>query len=61
MQLGAVNSVQEETFEEETGNEDLNGHGECGSESWDSYLGMVRETRIRSFVKKIPFMFHFLI
>ena len=35
MQVGAVSSVQEET-----GNEDLNGHCENGSESWDSYLGM---------------------
>ena len=35
MQVGAVSSVQEET-----GNENLNGHGECGFESRDSYLGM---------------------
>ena len=40
MQVGAVSSIQEEEFEEETGNENLNGHGEYGSESRDSYLGM---------------------
>ena len=61
MQVGVVSSIQEEEFEEETGNEDLNGHGECGSESWDSYLGMVRETRIRSCVKKFCLCFYFLV
>ena len=48
-----MSSFQVKKNEEDAEDEDLEGQGEDGFESWDSYRGMVREPRIRSSAKEI--------